>query len=101
MFKAIRICERPAHQRPRERILSLGPRSLSDSELLALLLSTGSDREDAIALSRRILELSGGLRPLQNWSPERLMEIHGIGPAKAAQLMALSALFLRYQEELF
>jgi DNA repair protein RadC len=100
MFKVLKICERPVHQRPRERILTLGSAHMSDAELLALLLSTGSGKEDAISLAHRVLRLSGGLRQLKNWSPEKLMEIHGIGPAKASQIMGLTALFQRFQEEL-
>jgi len=99
MFKVLKICERPAHQRPREKMLTIGPKSMSDAELIALLLSTGSGKEDAISLAARLLKLSGGLRCLQQWTPEKLMEIHGIGPAKASQILSLCTLFQRFQEE--
>ncbi|MDT3429073.1 DNA repair protein RadC [Paenibacillus forsythiae] len=78
----------PHEERPRERMMQYGAESLSQAELLAILLRTGTRRESAIHVAQRILGQVGGLRRLADLSIEEMMEIKGIGPAKAVQLKA-------------
>jgi len=74
--------------RPRERIARLGPTTLSDTELLALILGTGRSGEGVGSLASRILRDIGGLWALARMSVAELARIEGIGPAKAARLAA-------------
>ncbi len=69
-------------------MMQYGAESLSQAELLAILLRTGTRRESAIHVAQRILGQVGGLRRLADLSIEEMMEIKGIGPAKAVQLKA-------------
>ncbi|MFD1772490.1 RadC family protein [Paenibacillus rhizophilus] len=78
----------PHEERPRERMMQYGAESLSQTELLAILLRTGTRRESAIHVAQRILGQVGGLRRLADLSIEEMMQIKGIGPAKAVQLKA-------------
>jgi DNA repair protein RadC len=80
--------EMPASDRPRERMMQAGPGALSNAELLAILLRTGSAEESVLALSCRMLSQVGGLRGLKSASLEELTAIKGIGPAKALLIMA-------------
>jgi len=73
---------------PRERLARLGAATLSDPELLAVLLGTGSAGEDAACLAARALRETGGLWALARMSVVELGRIRGIGPAKAARLVA-------------
>lgn len=78
----------PHEERPRERMMHYGAESLSQAELLAILLRTGTRRESAIHIAQQMLGKIGGLRGLVDLSIEELTEINGIGPAKAVQLKA-------------
>ncbi|WP_342562623.1 DNA repair protein RadC [Paenibacillus sp. FSL R7-0345] len=78
----------PHEERPRERMMHYGAESLSQAELLAILLRTGTRRESAIHIAQQLLGHSGGLRGLADLSIEELTNIKGIGPAKAVQLKA-------------
>lgn len=73
---------------PRERLLMEGVSSLSNTELLAVLLRTGTKEESVLALAGRILHHFDGLRMLKDATVEELTSINGIGIAKAAQLIA-------------
>lgn len=86
--KPIMIRDVPPHDRPRERMIANGPQSLSTHELLAILLRTGTKEESVLQLSNRILNEFEGLRLLKDASLEEITSIHGIGRAKAIQLMA-------------
>jgi len=81
------IRELPAGERPRERLLEHGGRSLADSELLAVLLRTGRRGVSAIQMAMDLLRESGGLAGLLTSTPHSLRRC-GIGPAKAAALLA-------------
>src|SRR5258708_37671002 len=81
------IRELPEGERPRERLLQHGGRSLSDSELLAVLLRTGRVGVSAIQLAMDLLLQNGGLGGLLTATPHSLRRT-GIGPAKAAALLA-------------
>ncbi|MBY9079391.1 DNA repair protein RadC [Paenibacillus sp. HN-1] len=78
----------PHEERPRERMMHYGAESLSQAELLAILLRTGTRRESAIHMAQRILGEAGGIRGLSDLSIEELTQMKGIGPAKAVQLKA-------------
>ncbi|MEK8131351.1 DNA repair protein RadC [Paenibacillus filicis] len=78
----------PNEDRPRERMLQHGAEALSNAELLAILLRTGTIAESAVRLAERLLRESGGLRKLADVSIEQLTEIKGIGAAKALQIKA-------------
>lgn len=78
----------PHEERPRERMMHYGAESLSQAELLAILLRTGTRRESAIHIAQQLLGLAGGLRGLADLSIDELMNIKGIGLAKAVQLKA-------------
>ncbi|MES1038035.1 RadC family protein [Peribacillus simplex] len=82
------IRDYPKEERPRERFLQDGPQSLSNQELLALLLRTGSKEESVLQLSGRLINSFKGLRLLKEASVEELTVIRGIGEAKAIQILA-------------
>ena len=84
----LKIRDIPLEERPRERLMACGPKALSHAELLAVLLRTGTAEESAVQLASRILKQSGGLRNLADLGMEQLMQIKGIGAAKAAQMIA-------------
>jgi DNA repair protein RadC len=73
---------------PRERLARVGLAALSDAELVSLLLRTGSPRADALGAARALLAAAGGLRPLAACTARELEGHHGVGPAKAASLLA-------------
>ena len=75
-------------EQPRERLLLEGAGSLSNRELLAVLLRTGSKEESVLKLSDKILHHFDGLRMLKDATLEELVSIHGVGVAKATQLIA-------------
>lgn len=75
--------------RPREKMLLRGASALTDAELLAILLNTGSGTDSALDLAKKILERAGNsLRSVSNFSLNKFTDIKGIGPAKAVTLMA-------------
>ncbi|KIL46201.1 hypothetical protein KR50_28760 [Jeotgalibacillus campisalis] len=74
--------------RPRERLITQGPQSLSNQELIAILLRTGTKKESVLNLSNRLLHQFEGLRLLKEASLEEIMTISGIGQVKAVQVMA-------------
>lgn len=82
------IKDLPEEEQPRERLARHGASVLSNSELLALLLGSGSKKENAISLAHRILINEQGLRFLVDSTMEQLCSINGIGEAKAAQIKA-------------
>jgi len=83
-----RLKDLPADLQPRERLHLCGTEALSNSEILAILLRIGSKGENVLELAERILTEAGGLRGLVRLSLPELQQIHGIGPAKAAQVKA-------------
>ncbi len=82
------IARWPEAERPRERLLREGPRSLSDAQLLAILLHVGRQDSSAVEVAMDLLQKLEGLQSLSNRSLEELCGISGIGPAKAAQILA-------------
>ncbi len=85
----MRISEIPQSDRPREKLASRGPGSLTDAELLAIFLRTGMKGKSAIALAAELINAKGSLHALSRCSAGELSKIAvGIGPAKAAELAA-------------
>jgi DNA repair protein RadC len=82
------IKEMPESERPRERLEAYGAAVLSDAELIAIALGTGSRNENAISLAHRVLNRFRSLAGLDNAGFSELCSIPGIGPAKAAHLKA-------------
>jgi DNA repair protein RadC len=82
------IADLPAHERPRERLLRCGIEALSERELLALVLRHGRGGEGALDLATSLLTEYGSLSELARARPEELARRSGIGPAKAAAILA-------------
>jgi DNA repair protein RadC len=82
----------PTDERPRERFFSSGPDQVSDDELIALVLGTGTRGKSAVALAREVLDDSGGVSALGRALPQALAQHSGIGRARAARLAAAFAL---------
>lgn len=78
----------PEDERPREKLLIKGPQSLTDAELLAIFMRSGSPGKSAVEVSRDAVLDAGGLRPLLNLSRSELCSFKGIGVAKYVQLQA-------------
>ncbi len=87
--------------RPREKLFAKGPHALSDSELLAILINTGSKNKSAVELAKEVLRLGkDNLNELSKLSVNDLMKINGIGEAKAITLAAALELGRRRQASL-
>ena len=90
--------ELPHDERPYERCVKSGPEHLSDAQLLAVTLRTGSTQESVLELAARILELGGpgeGILGLLHLSLPELMSVKGIGQVKAIQLQCIGELSRR------
>ncbi|PKD16488.1 hypothetical protein APR41_09100 [Salegentibacter salinarum] len=86
--------------RPREKLLQKGKLSLSNAELIAILIGSGSRNESAVQLSKRILASTGNqLSDLGKLSVKKLCEFKGIGPAKAVSIVAALELGRRRRTE--
>jgi DNA repair protein RadC len=82
--------------RPRERLLRLGPDALSDAELVALLLGSGRRGRGAVDLARDLLDAHGGLPGMSHALPDDLRDTPGVGAAKATRVVAALALARRF-----
>lgn len=85
---SIMIRDFPQNERPRERFIQNGPQSVSNHELVALILGTGTKDESVLQLANRLLTEFDGLRLLKDATLEELTAIKGIGQAKAIHLLA-------------
>lgn len=83
-----KLKELPADDRPRERMLAQGPGALSNAELLAIILRTGSANENVLSLAARLLAEFGGLAGLLKASWADLRKVHGMGEVKAIEIKA-------------
>ncbi|MFO7592631.1 MAG: DNA repair protein RadC [Pseudomonadota bacterium] len=90
------ICDWPAEERPREKLLLRGAAALSDAELLAIFLRTGVTGKSAIDLARELLSHFNGLRPLLEADHAAFCEAKGLGTAKFVQLQACLELSRRH-----
>lgn len=93
-----RVSEWPPYERPREKLVSMGAKSLNDSELLAILLRTGNRNESAVALGQRLLATFGGIPGLSRTVVAELSRVKGVGLAKGAQILAALELGRRMSE---
>jgi DNA repair protein RadC len=81
--------------KPRERMLAHGPKALSDSELLAMLIGSGTPKETAVDLAGRILKAFGGLHGLLGASYKRLARFSGMGMAKCSAILSTIEISMR------
>jgi DNA repair protein RadC len=91
----------PEELRPRERMLTLGSASLATSELLAIILSTGSAEETAVQLGERLISTYENLSNLLDAEVEEISKLNGIGLAKACRIKAALELGKRLTTETF
>lgn len=97
------IKEMAADERPYEKCERFGAGSLTDSELLAVLLRCGTKGENSLELARKLLypeteTQKKGETHLQSWTKEDLLKIHGIGKVKAVQILCLCELSKRLSQ---
>jgi DNA repair protein RadC len=92
-----RMKDLPLDDRPREKLLRLGAAALSDAELIALLVRTGTGKRSALDIAHEILRNGKNLRGIAGKSPAELMRLIGIGVAKAVELSAAFELGRRVQ----
>jgi len=101
-----RIKDLPENERPREKLAKYGAEVLSNAELLAILIRTGTKDQNAIDIGYKLLGQEEGIGFILDSKVEELTNIYGIGPAKAVQLKAAVELGRRlatqtYQKEVF
>ena len=97
MARTLMLREMSPDERPRERLMSRGPSSLSNGDLLAILLNPGLPGEPVTAVAQRLLVDHGGLLGLIRLDVQELAAIRGVGPAKAAKLKAALEIATRVQ----
>lgn len=85
--------------RPREKLLNRGPSALTDAELLAIFLRTGTHGKSAVDLARELLINFGSLKALLNADKLRFCQANGLGEAKYAQLQAVMEMARRHFKE--
>ena len=95
----MRISDWPVAERPREKLIQRGPQALSDAELLAIFLRTGSQGLSAVDLARSLLKRFGSLRCLLDANQQHFCEAPGLGPAKYVQCQAALELSRRHLDE--
>lgn len=99
----LRMKDIPVNERPYEKLEKYGPETLSNAELLAIVIRTGNMEETSVSLAQRVLSLSennGGLAFLHDLSAEELRKINGIGKVKALQIKAVMELSKRVSASL-
>ena len=84
----IRLKKLPKNDRPRERLVNKGPSSLSDAELISIILKTGTKEMSVSVLANYLLQEFNGLNQLKKVTYRQLYNIRGIGQAKACQILA-------------
>lgn len=89
----------PAESMPREKLLSHGPQSLTDAELLAIFLRTGTQGMNVLELASHLLQEFGSLRALFSAPEEKFCAYKGLGQAKYVQLRAVLEMTQRYLAE--
>lgn len=92
----------PVSERPYEKLMRFGPDRLSDAELLAIVIRTGTKNERSVELASRVLdahESIKGLNGLHHLNAKELMQVKGIGKVKAIQLLAIAELTKRMAKD--
>ncbi len=97
---SLKIKELPEAERPYEKLELYGEKNLSDAELLAIIIKSGTKDETSVQIAQKIISLNynpqmGNLNFLKDMTLEELMEIKGIGRVKAIQLKAVCELAIR------
>lgn len=92
----LKVRDLPSEEKPRERLLAHGPSALSAQELMAVLLSTGTTKEDVMQMSTRVMREYGERSLLSNTDPKQLAEDLDIPVGKAMQIVAAGELGRRY-----
>ena len=95
----LRLKDQPASERPRERLVARGPDALTHAELIAILLRTGLQGANVVQVAQTILQKFGSLNALALARVDELKQISGVGPDKAATLVAAFALARRMEQE--
>jgi DNA repair protein RadC len=99
MSEGLRLKDQPASERPRERLVERGPDALTHAELIAILLRTGLKGANVVRVGENLLRKFGSLNALALASVDELKQISGVGPDKAATLVAAFALARRMEQE--
>jgi DNA repair protein RadC len=97
MADSFRLKDQPVSERPRERLVARGPDALTHAELIAILLRTGLQGTNVVQVAQNILQKFGSLNALA--TVDELKQISGVGPDKAATLVAAFALARRMEQE--
>lgn len=84
---------------PYEKLAKFGPEYLTDVELLAILLRTGTREKSPLDLARELLDLAGGIRQLGRLNLRELQAVKGIGQVKSVQIKAILEIGKRYHKE--
>lgn len=93
---AMHIRDWPEDERPREKLLARGAGALSDAELLAIFIGSGSRGQSAVDIGRRLLNEHEGLRRLLDLPAGELAKLAGLGPARACSIVAALELGTRH-----
>jgi DNA repair protein RadC len=99
MNESLRLKDQPASERPRERLVARGPDALTHAELIAILLRTGLKGANVVQVGQNLLAKFGSLNALALATVDELKQISGVGPDKAATLVAAFALARRMEQE--
>lgn len=91
----LRLKDLAVNDRPQERLEKLGPAALSDTELLAMLLRSGSKGHNVITIAQRLIAEAGSLPALVKWNESDFRRLTGIGPVKALQLVTVMEIVRR------
>jgi len=94
------IKERSPEDMPREKLALRGPQSLTNEELIAIILRTGMKGKDVLDVAHELLSEFGSLKNLASQSVESILRVPGIGPEKASTLVASFELNLRIRQEI-
>jgi DNA repair protein RadC len=99
MSESLRLKDQPVGERPRERLVTRGPDALTHAELIAILLRTGLKGANVVRVAQNILLKFGSLNALALATVDEVKQISGVGPDKAATLVAAFALARRMEQE--
>ena len=99
MSESFRLKDQPVSERPRERLVARGPDALTHAELIAILLRTGLKGANVVQVGQNLLQKFGSLNALALAPVDELKQISGVGPDKAATLVAAFALARRMEQE--